>query len=108
MVAMGVLKFGSKGLPLGLELAGIVSRVGSQVHNVSVGNRVVGVANQGCFSTHALLLDSLVVEIPEDLGFDEASTMPACYTTAVQALIDVGQMRKGQVCRSLALISLAD
>lgn len=95
---MGVLKFGSKSVPLGLELAGVVSRVGSQVRNVSVGDRVVGVATEGCFSTHVVLLDSLVVEIPKDLDFEEAATMPACYTTAVQALIDVGQMKKGQVC----------
>ena len=95
---MGVLKFGSESVPLGLELAGVVSRVGPQVRNVSVGDRVVGVATEGCFSTHAVLLDSLVVAIPEDLDFEEAATMPACYTTAVQALIDVGQMKKGQVC----------
>lgn len=104
---MGVLKFGSNSLPLGIELAGTVTRIGSQVRNVSVGNRVVGVATEGCFSTRVLLLDSLVVEIPEDLGFEEASTMPACFTTTVQALIDVGQMKKGQVCQSFALINFS-
>lgn len=98
MVSMGMLKFGSKNVPLGVELAGIVSRVGSQVRSVSVGDRVFGVAVDGCFSTHVLLLDSLVFEIPKHLSFEEASTMPACYTTAVLALIDVGQMEKGQVC----------
>ena len=97
MVSMGVLKFGSKSVPLGLELAGTVSKVGSKVSNVSIGDRVVGVATEGCFSTHALLIDSLVAKIPNDLGFEEAATMPACYTTALQALVDVGQLEKGQV-----------
>ncbi|KAL8736136.1 MAG: hypothetical protein Q9181_002526 [Wetmoreana brouardii] len=96
MVAMGVLTFGSKSVPLGLELAGVVSRIGSKVRNVSVGDRVVGVAVEGCFATHALLVDSLVATIPDALGFEEAATMPACYTTAVQALIDVGRLEKGQ------------
>ena len=97
MVSMGVLTFGSKSVPLGLELAGVVRRVGPTVRNVAVGDRVVGVAVEGCFSTRAILLDSLVVKVPSDLGFEHAATMPACYTTAVQSLIDVGQVEKGQV-----------
>jgi NADPH:quinone reductase-like Zn-dependent oxidoreductase len=96
MVSMGVLTFGSKSVPLGLELTGVVSRVGPNVRNVAVNDRVVGVAVEGCFSTNAILLDSLVVKIPSDPGFAEGATMAACYTTAVQALIDVGQMEKGK------------
>ena len=98
MVSMGVLTFGSKSVPLGLELAGIVSRVGQNVRSVSIGDRVAGVAVEGCFSTHSILLDSLVIKIPSDLGFEQAATMPACYTTAVQSLIDVARLEKGQVC----------
>lgn len=103
MVAMGVLKFGTSSVPLGLELTGVVSRIGPNVKNVAVGDRVCGVAIEGCFSTHAILLDSLVVKIPDNLGFEEGATMPACFTTAVQALIDVGQMEKGQVRMILSL-----
>ncbi|EHK97193.1 putative Phthiocerol synthesis polyketide synthase type I PpsC [Glarea lozoyensis 74030] len=96
MVAMGVLKFGSKSVSLGLELTGVVSKVGADVKNVVVGDHVCGVAMEGCFSTRAILLSSLVVRIPDSLGFEEGATMPACYTTAVQALLDVGQMKSGQ------------
>ena len=112
MVSMGVLTFGSTSVPLGLELTGVVSRVGPQVRNVAAGDRVVGVAVEGCFSTNAILLDSLVVKIPNDLGFEEGATMAACYTTAVQALIDVGQMEKGQTvlihsaCGGVGLVAI--
>ena len=47
MVSMGVFKFGSKGVPLGLELAGVVSRVGPKVRNLSVGDRIADVAVEG-------------------------------------------------------------
>ncbi len=97
MVSMGVLTFGSKSVPLGLELAGVVSRVGPNVSDVAIGDRVVGVAVEGCFSSHALLVDSLVAKIPDGLSFVEAASMPACYTTAVQALLDVGRLERGQV-----------
>ena len=42
-------------------------------------------------------MDPLVIKIPNDLSFEQAATMPACYTPAVQSLIDVGQLEKGQV-----------
>ncbi|KAL7916747.1 putative polyketide synthase [Trichoderma velutinum] len=97
MVAMGVLKFGDgQGAPLGIEMTGIVSRVGAKVNTVAVGDRVCGVAMEGCFSTHSILLDTLVMKIPDSLSFEEGATMPACYTTAVQALLDVGQLSEGQ------------
>ena len=97
MVSMGVLSFGSKSPPLGLEVAGVVRRIGSNVRHVAVGDRVCAVATEGCFSTSALFMASLVVKIPDSLDFEEAATMPSCFTTAVQSLIDVGQLVKGQV-----------
>lgn len=97
MVSMGVLSFG-KSVPLGVELSGVVSRVGAQVTNVAAGDRVCAIAVEGCFSTQALLVDSLVHKIPDWLGFEAAATMVACYTTVFQALLDVGCLEKGQVC----------
>ncbi|KAL4887827.1 polyketide synthase dehydratase-domain-containing protein [Aspergillus ambiguus] len=88
MVAMGVLSFGPKSVPLGVELSGVVSRAGSKVTNVTVGDRVCAIAVEGCFSTHALLVDLLVHKIPDQLSFEEAATMVACYTTVFQALMD--------------------
>ncbi|KAK3687394.1 KR domain-containing protein [Podospora appendiculata] len=96
MVAMGVLTFGDTGAALGMEVSGVVSRVGPRVNNVAVGDRVCGVAMEGCFATHAVLLDDLVRKIPDNLSFEDGAAMPVCYTTAVQALFDVGQLAKGQ------------
>ncbi|KAF2179542.1 hypothetical protein K469DRAFT_693922 [Zopfia rhizophila CBS 207.26] len=95
MVSMGVLKFGKTPSP-DLEITGIVNRVGSKVNHVKVGDRFCGVATDGWFTTHAILLDSLIAKIPETLDFTAGATMPACYTTAVQALIDVNQLQQGQ------------
>ncbi|KAG8162941.1 hypothetical protein KVR01_007419 [Diaporthe batatas] len=98
MVAMGVLKFGTgdKDAPIGLEITGVVSRVGSQVSEIAIGDRICGVAVEGCFSTHVVLLDTLVLKLPDELSFEEGATMPACYTTAVHALIEVGQLKRNQ------------
>ena len=102
---MGVLSFGSDRRPLGLELAGVVRRVGADVHNVAVGDRVCAVAPGGCFATLTAIIAPLVVKIPDNLSFTDAATMPGCFTTAVQSLLHVGQLNKGHVrcLRSLSI-----
>jgi hypothetical protein len=47
MVSMGVLTFGSKSVPLDLDLTGMISRVDLNVCNMAVGDRVVGVIVEG-------------------------------------------------------------
>ncbi|EON95815.1 putative polyketide synthase protein [Phaeoacremonium minimum UCRPA7] len=97
MVAMGVLTFsGPNTRPLGLEVSGVVRRVGSRVTHVVPGDRVVGVALDGCFSTRAVVQSTLCAKLPDGLSFEAAATMPSVYTTSLQALINVGQLEAGQ------------
>lgn len=91
MVAMGVLSFEGKH-PLGIEVSGIVSRVGSNVKNVAVDDRVVGVALDGAFSTKAVVDSVLCTTLPESFSFEEAATIPCVYATALYALYTVGQL----------------
>ena len=94
---MGVISPEQGKVDLGLEAAGIVSRVGRGVHRLVEGDRVFALAPSGCFSTRAVLPASLCVNIPDSLSFEEAATMPICFATAIQSLINVGQAEKGQV-----------
>lgn len=52
---------------------------------------------RGTFSTNVVTLEILCVKIPDDLSFDEASTMFFPYVTATHSLITVGGIKKGQV-----------
>ena len=97
MVSMGVLSFGFKSAPLGLELSGVVRKVGANVRHIKPGDRVCGLATEGCFSTRVVLAGSTVKKIPDSLSFEDAATMTTCYTTAVQALVNVAQLEADQV-----------
>ena len=98
---MGVISPEQGKVDLGLEAAGIVSRLGLGVHRLVEGDRVFALAPSGCFSTRAVLPASLCVKIPDSLSFEEAATMPICFATAIQSLINVGQAEKGQVSINL-------
>ncbi|KAJ8066767.1 hypothetical protein OCU04_004155 [Sclerotinia nivalis] len=97
LYAMGVLKTGTESAPLGLEIAGVVRRVGSAVQNLAVGDRVLAMPPDACFKTLVTVPQSLVERIPFNLSFEEAATMPIVYTTVIECLINIGMLEKGQV-----------
>lgn len=88
-----------EGRVFGLEGAGVVRRLGSQVKALRVGDRVA-VVEHNMFATTVTTLEILCVKIPDDLSFNEASTMFFPYITAIHCLMDVGGLEKGQVCNS--------
>ena len=43
-LAMGILKQGPEGVPLGLDTTGVIRRVGANVSNVAIGDRIFALA----------------------------------------------------------------
>ena len=80
---------------LGLECAGIVTRVGSAVRDVAVGDGVMAVA-EGTLGSHALAHAALVVRIPDGIARDVASAFPIAFLTAARALEDVARLQPGE------------
>jgi NADPH2:quinone reductase len=60
-------------LILGSEGAGIIEAVGSDVHNLRVGDRVAYAQANNAYATHRILDASLVVRIPDTISFDQAA-----------------------------------
>lgn len=89
----------SRGRVFGIEGAGFVRRIGSQVKTLGIGDRVA-VVDSNMLATTITTLEVLCVKIPDDLSFNEASTMVFPYLTAIHSLMDVGGLKKGQVCSS--------
>ncbi|VUC30496.1 unnamed protein product [Clonostachys rosea] len=90
LIAMGVVD----GV-LGHECAGIITAVGSGVSGLQVGDRVAAVAQEG-FTTTALIQSEHVVQIPAELSFEDAATMPIVYTTVIHSLLNLAHLEAGQ------------
>lgn len=103
-LAMGILKHGSEGVPLGLDTTGIIRRVGSNVSNVAIGDRIFALAPHGCITDRLVLPASLAIKLPDHLSFEDAATMPCCFATAIHSLLNVGGIVKGQVSPPLLSI----
>ena len=80
---------------LGSECAGRVVAVGPGVERLAVGQRVAAIAFAS-FASHVVVDASLVVPIPDEMGFEEAATIPIVFATAWCALHDVARLRAGE------------
>ena len=80
----------------GLEGAGMVMRVGSQVTTVKPGDRVFYISNEGGFASHVQIPGVSAHRIPNDLSAADAATIPIAYSTAIMCLIPIGRLTKGE------------
>ncbi|KAK2007214.1 polyketide synthase [Colletotrichum eremochloae] len=80
--------------PVGLEAAGIVTRVGAGVTRFKPGDRVFGFTFNGAFSTYGRGAEGTLAMVPENLSFAEAAVIPIVYTTAYACLYDIGGLDK--------------
>ncbi|KAF2832649.1 KR domain-containing protein, partial [Ophiobolus disseminans] len=97
ILAMGIISAGpGDDIPLGLETAGCIIRVGSNVLNLTIGDRVIALSPGGCAATSTILPAAVCAKIPAKLSFEDAATLPICYATAYQSLVKVGQLEDGQ------------
>jgi acyl transferase domain-containing protein len=85
-------------LRLGMECAGRVVAVGSDVHNFQPGDEVVAVTpsiRQGLLASCVTLPAELALRKPANMSFEEGATTPITFLTAYYALMEVARMQKG-------------
>ncbi len=93
MVAMGQLRE----RVMGLECAGIVTRVGDEAsaQGFAVGDRVMALI-LGPFGSRARVHWQGVAHVPEGMGLNDAASLPMIFSTAYVSLIDIVRLRPGQ------------
>ena len=100
MYAMGLLsdeavENGFAGPSLGMEVAGTITRVGSDVSNFNIGDEVLGFA-PACFSNRVITETTATAHKPSGWSFEEAATIPAAFFTVYYALVHLAQMEEGE------------
>ena len=93
--ALNVVDLETRSGFLGVECAGIVTRVGSSVSFYHPGDRLMTLG-RGCHSSHVRNSTDLFQPIPPYMSFEAAATIPWAYCTAFQALHEVAHLRPGE------------
>lgn len=91
---MGVVEGTKEGV--GLEGAGVVQGIAPGVKDFAIGDRVM-MFEHGCLSTRIAVSAKLCAKIPDELGFEEAATLPCVYSTVIHSLLIIGRLEAGQV-----------
>lgn len=81
---------------IGGECAGVVTRVGSACeHDFQPGDRVCA-AILDCFRTFVRSKSTLVTKTPDNLPFQDASSIPVTGVTTHYALVQLARLQKGE------------
>lgn len=97
------------GRGLGLECSGVVSEIGPATKGLRVGDRVMAVLS-GAFQTRFDISEKMCAEIPDQMPYEDAATLPVVYCTVLYAFTDAVRLQKGMVstlctCITDALLS---
>ena len=93
-------RYGKKGgkLPFipGLDVAGVIERVGTEVEHFQVGQRVIAFPSQGSYAEYVVADESLTFAIPDSLDFKAAAACPIVSFTAYKLLAEVARIESGE------------
>ena len=82
----------------GLEFAGTVKDLGSEVTGFSIGDQVMGIVTSGAYAEFLTVHHRQVMVIPKTLNMQQAAAIPEAWLTAYDALVDKGGLQKHQTC----------
>ncbi len=80
---------------LGLEFAGEVAAVGSEVSSYRVGDRVMALVGGGGYAEYAAVASAHCMPIPDEFSYEQAAAIPEAFLTAYSNLIELGGLKAG-------------
>ena len=81
---------------LGLDVAGIVERVGANVNGLAEGDAVCALTNGGGYAQYCTVPAVQCLPVPKGLSFVEAASLPEVFFTAWNNLIWLGCLDEGE------------
>ncbi|MDF1754990.1 MAG: amino acid adenylation domain-containing protein [Verrucomicrobiales bacterium] len=79
----------------GDDFSGVVTKVGSKVKDLKVGDSVVGMAPY-CFRSYVTVHRSMVFRKPDSMSHVDAATLPTVFLTTHYAINELARMEKGE------------
>jgi NADPH:quinone reductase len=81
----------------GVEAAGKVAELADGVDGVAVGDRVIARMRHGGYADEIVVTKSQLTPLPSNFDYAEGATFLAAHGTAHHALVDRGQLQRGEV-----------
>ncbi|SMO52244.1 NAD(P)H-quinone oxidoreductase [Solitalea koreensis] len=80
----------------GLELAGVIEAIGSEVNNVKTGDSVCALVAGGAYAEYCAVPAELCLPLPKGLTYVDAASLPETYFTVWSNVFDRGGLKSGE------------
>jgi len=77
----------------GMEVAGVVSAVGAEVHGLHVGDRVFSMCGWGAYADEVCIPASMAFPVHDAVSLETAAIFPIAYGTVYHTLVDRAALR---------------
>lgn len=81
---------------LGLEVAGVIEELGSDVTGWKKGDRVMSLVAGGGYAEYAVAYANHLIKIPDSMSFEEAACICESYITAYLNIFMLGKLKDGE------------
>jgi NADPH:quinone reductase len=81
---------------LGLEVSGIIEKVGINVKSFKEGDKVCALLDGGGYAEFCVAKERQTVKFPTNLSFIEAAGIPECFMTCWSNIVNRGKLKKNQ------------
>lgn len=81
---------------IGLEVSGVIEKIGKDVTDWKVGERVCALLPGGGYAEYVTVHSQCLIPIPERFDFQKAAAIPEVFLTAYQAIFYLSKLKKGE------------
>ncbi|MBQ8341759.1 MAG: NAD(P)H-quinone oxidoreductase [Clostridia bacterium] len=81
---------------MGLEIAGVIEKIGPNVTDWQVGDRVCALLGGGGYAEYVAVKHDMLMPVPRGLSMAEAASLPEAYATSYLNLFMEGHLEAGQ------------
>ena len=81
---------------LGLEVSGIVEKVGRNITKFKKGDNVCALLDGGGYAEYCIAKAKQTTKFPENLSFIEAAAIPECFMTCWSNIVERGKIKENQ------------
>jgi tumor protein p53-inducible protein 3 len=81
---------------IGLEIAGVIEKVGSKASGWKPGDRVCALVPGGGYAERISIPAKMAIPIPDSFSFEQAAAIPEVFLTAYLNLFVLGGLKQGQ------------
>lgn len=81
---------------LGLEMAGEIATVGSQVNNWKKGDRVLALLAGGGYAEYVKVHQDMLISIPDSMTYTQAAAIAEAFLTAYQSVVWLADLKAGE------------